>query len=205
MRNLAIDQAHARARVRAWSWCSVLTIALAILPVPASAQPPEPAPNDPEAFEPVEIIPAPPPEREPVAEPEPEPEPVAELEPPVEDPSALAESTSPAQLAKVQTMRRASLGLIATGGVVASVGLGVTIAFSVLGHQAQNREAPVIEDIERNDSMARVGGVLLASGIAVVAIGGILFASAKRKAMSQATAQVRVAPSIGGLVVSGRF
>lgn len=203
MQKLAIDQAHDGARVRALT----AALALAILPVSARAQPgadaapPEIPEIDMGEFEPVEIVPAPLPEREP--EPEPTSEPV--VEPPAEAPSALDEGPSPAEIAKVQTMRRASIGLIASGGVVATTGLGLTIAFSVLGHRAQNRDAPMIEDIEQQNAAAQVGGILLASGIAVVAVGGIIFASAKRKAESQATARVRVAPAIGGLVVSGRF
>jgi hypothetical protein len=95
-----------------------------------------------------------------------------------------------------------------TGGALATVGLSMTVAFTVLGDAAQNVEEPVLEDVERNDSLARVGGVLIASGVALGAIGGILFANAEHKgkqARQGSVARVRVVPAIGGLVLSGRF
>jgi hypothetical protein len=143
-----------------------------------------------------------------VMEPEPEPEPEAVVPPPVvEEPSVQEGFTepSPEDRAKGKTMRKAGIGVIATGGVLAAGGLGMTLAFTILGDASQNAEDPVLEDIERHNTMAQVGGILLASGIAVVAIGGIVFARSKKKLEPQPTARVRVAPALGGLVLSGQF
>ncbi len=188
-----------------------MTAALALMLMPVSVRAevvqPEPPlePPPPEPPPPIE----PPPEPQPAPEPQPPPQPQP-VEPLAERPAPAAAAVpilgpTPAQIAKLRTMRRAGIGLIATGGVVATTGLGLTIAFTVLGHQEQDADEPVLEDIEQKDSMARVGGIVLASGLAVVAIGGLIFASAKRRAVSLGLARVRVAPAIGGLVVSGRF
>jgi hypothetical protein len=93
----------------------------------------------------------------------------------------------------------------AVGGVLTATGLGITAAFTALGDAAQNAEEPVTEEVERNDAMARVGGILIASGAALVAVGGYIFVNAERKAKEGAVARVRVAPALGGLVVSGQF
>jgi hypothetical protein len=175
------------------------TLAVALLPLAAKAAPPEPADPIVDQFDPVPI------EAPPLPAPTPEPAPEPVPEPPPAPPPPAIEGPTPAELTKVRTMRRASVGLMATGGSVATVGLGVTIAFTVLVRQEQNAQAPRVENIERSDSVARVGGILLASGIAVVAVGGILFSSARKKAESLTTARIRVAPTIGGLAVSGRF
>jgi hypothetical protein len=95
---------------------------------------------------------------------------------------------------------------MAAGGVAAAAGLGMTLAFTILGDAAQRIEDPVTEDIERNDSLAQVGGILIVSGVALAAVGGVIFSNAERKAKEgSAVARVRVAPALGGLVLSGRF
>jgi hypothetical protein len=81
----------------------------------------------------------------------------------------------------------------------------MTLTFTILGDQAQRVDEPLTEDIARNDTLARVGGILIVSGIAAAAIGGILFSHAERKSAKGTVARVRVAPAIGGLVVSGQF
>ncbi|WP_217909733.1 hypothetical protein [Pseudenhygromyxa sp. WMMC2535] len=154
--------------------------------------PPEPEPIEPE----------PEPEPEPEVEPEPEPEPEPEVEP---EPEPEPVGPTPEQIAQAKTMRRAGIGLMAAGGVVSLTGLSLTIAFTALGDKAQGAETPVLEDIEKHDSSAKVGGILLASGIAVVAIGGIVFTNAKKKTKSKEEAHVRVTPALGGLVLSGKF
>ncbi|KIG16173.1 hypothetical protein DB30_04891 [Enhygromyxa salina] len=98
------------------------------------------------------------------------------------------------------------MGLLITGGVVATTGMGMTIAFTILGDQLQEREDPAIADIEQRDDMARIGGVLLVSGLAFVAAGGIVFASAaRRKGLTRTEARIRIAPAVGGVLVSGQF
>jgi hypothetical protein len=224
MRNLSIKCAHGDARVHVGRWCSALTTALvlALAPVTAIAAP-EPAadaaqpeaepvevePPEPEAAPPAEVQPdaipiieiTPPPEREPVApEPEPEPEPEV-IPPPPEVVPPAPEVVSPESIAKSKKLRKAGIGLVATGGVVAAGGLGVTLAFTIIGDGRQDAEEPVIEDIEQSDSMAKVGGILLASGIVLVAVGGIVLGQSKKKAEPKSSARVRVTPAVGGLVV----
>jgi hypothetical protein len=130
---------------------------------------------------------------EPTAEVQPEPE--AE---PEQAPDPEPRTSSPAR-------RKAGIGLMATGGVLAASGLGVTIAFTVLGDRQQNAADPQLDEIERMNSNAQIGGILLASGIAIVAIGGAVFATRNKKLERRAVARLRVAPTLGGLVVSGQF
>jgi outer membrane biosynthesis protein TonB len=181
----------------------VAALALVLAPVAARAAASEPAPGAQprDVFEPIDIPPPPalpkpepPPEPEPVVEPEPEP-----VEPPVEGPKVL----DPAHLAKIAAQRKAGIGVMAAGGAVALAGFGMTLTFTILGDKAQDMDEPVMADIEKNDSMARVGGILLASGVALVAVGGILFANANKKA--EQMARIRVLPAFGGVVLSGRF
>jgi hypothetical protein len=190
------NQAAFSVRVRA------LAMVAALVPVPVTAKgaPPETAPVGPDdIYEPIEIPPPP----EPAVVPEPTPEPQA---PAVEGPQPAR--LDPEQLAKIDAQRKAGVVVMGTGGVLAAAGFGMTLAFTVLGDQAQELDEPVLEDIERNNSLTRVGGVALASGVALVAVGGILFTNANRKAeqrRAEAMARVRVAPAVGGLVVSGQF
>jgi hypothetical protein len=224
MRNVAIDQAYAGTRVGVASRYSAMSAALALVlaPATASAGEPAPEPDQPTAkptpdqqpipeptFPPVEI-PPPQPEPEPFPEPEPEPEPtpVPGPEPivaPIQDPPEPPGPT-PERLARIDTQRKAGIGVMATGGVLVTAGFGMTLAFTLLGDQAQGVEEPITEDIERNDALARGGGILLASGVALAAVGGIIFANAERKkAEAGSLARVRVMPALGGLVVSGQF
>lgn len=183
---------------------------------PPDAAPPAVAAPDPEATAPAEPEPevtAPEPEVTAPAEPEPEvaqPEPdvatpVAAPPPVVGGPYGVEEdfrAPTPEERAKGNSMRKAGIGLIATGGVVAAGGLGVTLAFTILGDASQNAEEPVLEDIEGHNAMAQVGGILLASGIAIVAVGGIILSRGKKKLEPQpTTARVRVTPALGGLVM----
>lgn len=212
MRNPAIHllhgPIHGGGQRRACGWCLVIAAALALAPVPASASTPSPEPVPPTqeqptaepAFEPVDI-PAPEP-APPKPPPPPEPELIAE---PTDAPSE-PRGLSAEQRTKIQTQRKAGIGAMAAGGVLSGIGLGMTLTFTILGDAAQNIEEPVTEVIERNDSIARVGGVLIASGVAFAAIGGILFVKAERKAKESSTvARVQLVPALGGLVLSGRF
>jgi outer membrane biosynthesis protein TonB len=168
---------------------------------PATVEPATAAPSSDPIFAPVDI-PAPPPLPKPEPPPEPEPEPIVA---PVEGPPE-PEGPSPEQREKIQTQRRAGIGVMSTGAMLAGAGLGMTIAMTIVGDAAQNVEDPVTGDIERSDSVAQVGGMVIVSGVALAAIGGIIFANAARKAKeNSAVANVRVAPALGGLVLSGRF
>lgn len=168
-----------------------------------AADPPAAEPGaEPEMFQPVDIPAPPPPEpAPPLPEPVPPPEaaPPPEPVPPVEGPSA-------EQRTSIQTQRKAGLGVMGVaGGVLTAVGLGMTLTFTILGDAAQSVDEPVTKDVEHNDSLARVGGILIASGAALAAAGGIVFTNAERKANGGSVARVRVVPAIGGVVLSGRF
>lgn len=203
-------------RMRAFSWCSAMTalMALALVPVTAKArfEPPsdqmQPTqPIIPEPAPPPVPIPAPPPESPP--EPAPPPEPIPSPPPPapvvvvemqeVEGPATAAQRNAVA-------MQKAGIGLMTSGGLVATTGFAMVLTFTIIGDQQQDEEEPVIEQIEESDSVARIGGALLASGLAVVAIGGITLARGKAKAVkSSSQARVRVLPALGGVVLSGEF
>lgn len=207
MRYPANDPAHRAARASASSRGSALMLALVLAAAPALAQASPPAPAPAPAEPPVTTTPdavfdiSPPPEP---PQPEPEPPPPLLL-PPSEPPPAEPEPAEPeveqppVDIQQIRTLRKAGIGVMAGGGVVALAGMGVTIAFSALGHQAQNAEEPDIVDIENKNSSAAVGGVLVASGIAILAIGGIVFTTAKRRAAKAESARIRVTPSASGL------
>jgi hypothetical protein len=136
-----------------------------------------------------------------VVTPDPVPEPV---EPPVEGPKL----ANPEQLEKIQKQRRAGIAVMSAGGLVAAAGMGLTLAFTVLGDQKQSVQDPITADVEDSDLIAKFGGLVLASGVALAAVGGILFANANRKDQQRkvdALGRIRVAPAFGGLVVSGKF
>jgi outer membrane biosynthesis protein TonB len=207
MRNPEIDQVHGHAR----SWGSAMSavLVLVLVPVAVNAEPP----SESGVFPPVDIPtppprPAPPPEPAPPPGPPPDPAP----EPPPPDPSAAPvegppapQALSPEQRRKIQAQRWAGIGVKAVGGIVTATGLGITAAFTVVGDAAQNAEEPVTAEVERADALARVGGILIASGAALTAVGGFIFVNAERKLKEGAVARVRVAPALGGLVVSGQF
>lgn len=120
------------------------------------------------------------------------------------------------------------------GGLIAAIGFGVTIAFSVrskslrrdaygLAEERQRQDCsrmfPESNDCEglgrrldearqssdRADTTALAGGMVLAGGIAVVAIGGILHTIGVRKLRPVNEARLRMSPAWGGVVFSGRF
>src|SRR5690606_7827260 len=133
----------------------------------------------------------------PASEPEPEPMPDPEAElaaPPIEGPP-------PADQAKIKTQRKAGIGLMAAGGGLALGGFAVTLAFTILGDKAENEEQPDLSVIESHDKAARVGGIILASGLLFVAIGGVVLSNAKKKAAASETARVQVIPTVGGLAL----
>lgn len=179
-------------------------------PPPEPTPPPEPIPP-PEPVPPPEPIPPPEPTPPPQPTPPPPPTPpaVPNAEPNVTTQEGPAEARGQEfeQQANIKTQRQAGVGVMAVGGGLVTVGLGMTLTFTLLGDAAQKVDEPLTEDIERNDSLARAGGIMIVSGIAAAAVGGILFANAERKAKegAESVARVRVVPALGGLVLSGRF
>ncbi|HVH99763.1 MAG TPA: hypothetical protein VM869_13670 [Enhygromyxa sp.] len=149
--------------------------ALALAPVEARAQPPEP------------------------------PQPEVAPPPPVLDIPMNVRPPTPEERTRGQRMRRSGTGLLITGGVVAASGLGLTIAYTVIGDRRQALDEPVLEHIQQANTVAQVGGVLLASGLAVIAVGGVLFVRGKKLTGPQPLARIRVTPAFGGLVLSGQF
>jgi hypothetical protein len=123
-----------------------------------------------------------------------EPPEAAQQQAPVEGPDPAPEVRT-----KARTLRRTGTGIMIGGGVIAATGLGLTITFTVLGDRAEELDEPVLADVQHNDDVARVGGILLASGLLTVAVGGIIFATSKKR--PRATARVRVTPTLGGLVL----
>jgi hypothetical protein len=87
--------------------------------------------------------------------------------------------------------------------VIAVGGLGVTLAFTVVGDQRQAVADPIQAGIDQANRITQAGGALLATGLALVAVGGVLFT--RSRARPRTTARVHVTPAWGGLVVSGRF
>ncbi len=182
--------------------CLVIPTALALMlmPVSVSAQAKQTQPSSEQPDSPEQPASA-----------EPEPAAVEPVAPAVEDseqgfaPEAVP-PPSPEQQAQTRTRRKIGLGLMIGGGVVSTAGIGLTLAYTVVGDRLQRAPQPVLADVERANTITQVGGVLLASGIVVVAVGGIIFTKyGHTKAKARPMARVRVAPALGGLVVSGRF
>jgi hypothetical protein len=200
--------------------CSVVVVALAVAPVHARANlAPEPEPTEepepPEELEPIPVeaapiepIPIEPPSTEaPAIEPT-EPTEQPDLDEPLDsfDPYPLAfREPTPEERARGRTMRRTGLGLMAAGGAVGVIGLGLTIAFTIVGDRREAVADPVLTEIERADKVAQVGGVALASGLVVAAAGGIVFSLGNRELQPRPVARLCVSPAIGGVVVSGQF
>lgn len=181
----------------------------------------------------------------PAAEAAVEPEAAPEVEAPaVEAPEAAEERAAAPEPPAETTMltlssgsgertpaQKAALGLLAGGGGLAIVGLGIVIGFSVrennldqdlqdadealfgcgLNPNAAECQGLVNEQADLRDKLrgantgARAGAVLMAVGGASMIAGGIILGVAKKKKKMEETARFRVAPSWGGAVVSGRF
>jgi hypothetical protein len=172
----------------------------AVPPEPVPAMPPEPLEP---AVPPEPVPPVAPPEATLPAEPpppEPPPPPSPELDIPVN-----VRDATPEERRRGQILRKTGTGLLVSGGVIAASGLGLTIAYTVIGDRREDLDNPVLEDIQQANEVAQVGGILLASGLAVVAVGGVIFSRGKKLGEPKPLARVRVTPSLGGLVVSGQF
>lgn len=198
-------------------------------PAPA----PEPAPSpDPGAWnptgEPPPVEAAPPTEPAPPAEPAP-PEPETAAPPPASPPPP---ALTPADTAQAQKMRNAGAGTMIAGGIVTLAGFAVTLGFTLRGNKLEKdlvgaEDAYQLGDCSRvtsgdcpsltanrdeirqgildADRMTAVGGGILAGGILVTAIGGIIYRVGVRRLTNADVARVRVSPTFGGLSISGRF
>jgi len=100
------------------------------------------------------------------------------------------------QIASAKRLKRIGGGVMIGGGIVAAAGLGLTIGFTAKVNKLENEYAP-IEDVDSADRLATVGGILIASGLALVAVGGIVHRRGSKR--------LEVSPALGGVVFSGRF
>lgn len=124
---------------------------------------------------------------------------------------------------------------MASGGGLAVVGLAMTFAFTIQGNRLENdlvdaesdysrencsREpskacdglaataADVRSKIDGADTNAKIGAAVLSAGLVAVAVGGIVYRLGFRKKQQEPTdlvGSLRVAPSLGGAALSGRF
>ncbi|MCA9690071.1 MAG: hypothetical protein KC636_10715 [Myxococcales bacterium] len=105
---------------------------------------------------------------------------------------------------KAEKLRRAGVGVMIAGGVLAAAGLGVTLGFTIRANQLESREAAT-EDIDQANMITQIGGGVLAGGIAMIAVGGVLLVTGKRRLHPPETARVSVSPTLGGVLLRGRF
>lgn len=198
-------------------------------PAPEAAEP-EPAPEPPGelgAWEPGAPQPEPEPAPAPQAEPEPEPEPAAAAPIGPEPPPA-----APVDAAGAQRLRTSGVGTMIAGGVISLVGFGMTLGLTVRGNKLERdlvgaEEAYQIDDCSRvasaecdrltrerddirdgilkADRLTAISGGILAGGLLVTAIGGIIYRVGVRRLTDAHVARVRVSPSFGGLSISGSF
>ena len=142
-----------------------------------------------------------PPAPAPAPEPEPEPEPVLapppSVSPPVGPIAVPGGRSGPERVAR---------GEIVVGGVLAVLGLGGVGAMTVgLLQRGDAEDSGDADRLAKNDTLIAAGAVSGAFGVALglaLVIDGVRDLKAARRGQ---TARVRVAPTLGGLVVSGRF
>ena len=216
---------------------------------PAPDLPVEPAPLPPWTPS-VEPTPAPTPAPTDVQAPPTDPNaPPADVQSPLTDPNAPpptppADTVAPApapgpapltpvDLDKAKGLRRAGLGTMITGGVIALGSFATTLAFTIRGtrleqdlisaednYQLGNCSSTdsskcdglkadrdqIRDGILAADRTARITGGILAGGLLITAIGGIVYrVGMKRLSNADNLSRVRVSPSFGGLTISGRF
>ncbi|PCC71772.1 hypothetical protein [Nannocystis exedens] len=129
-------------------------------------------------------------------------------------------------------MRNAGVGTMIAGGVVTLAGFAVTLGFTLRGNKLEKdlvgaEDAYQLGDCSRVDSgecdtltadrdeirqgilaadrMTAVGGGILAGGILVTAVGGIIYRVGVRRLTNTNVSRLRVSPTFGGLSISGRF
>lgn len=184
---------------------------------------PDPSLQQPPTEPPPPVEPAPPPEPEVAAPP---PAPVGPPPPPM----------APVDTAKAKQMRAGGVGTMIAGGAISLVGFAMTLAYTVRGNRFEKdlvgaEDAYQIADCSRvessecdgltanrdeirdgilnSDRMTAVSGGILAGGILVTAIGGIVYRVGVKRLTNADVARVRVTPTVGflsgGISLSGRF
>lgn len=199
---------------------------------PSVEPPPTPAPTDVQA--PPTDPNAPPPAnvQSPLTDPNaPPPTPPADTVAP--SPAPGPAPLTPVDLDKAKGLRRAGLGTMITGGVIALGSFATTLAFTIRGtrleqdlisaednYQLGNCSSTdsskcdglkadrdqIRDGIISADRTARITGGILAGGLLITAIGGIVYrVGMKRLSNADNLSRVRVSPTFGGLMLSGRF
>lgn len=106
---------------------------------------------------------------------------------------------------RVRRMYLAGLGLTATGGAITATGLGLAITYTILGDREEDEADPDFAQVRRMATISQAGGVLIASGLAFAAVGGVILARTRAKMLQLEGRRVFLTPTIGGVVLSGRF
>jgi hypothetical protein len=118
------------------------------------------------------------------------------------------------------------------GGVLAAIGAGLTIAFTIQGRKRHDELASAEDDRQRQDcsrmtsksctqlatkiddlngqltdanKRTQITGAMMLTGFVVVAVGGLVYRMGIRKLQPPALGRVKLSPTLGGLVLSGRF
>lgn len=201
-------------------------------PAPLAPEPASDVPEPPELAPPPE--PEPPPEPAPPPEPELPPEPAPPPEPVVGPAPAPAPEPLPGPQDPVrgQRLRVAGIGTMAAGGVISAVGFALTLAFTVQGRKRNDERIAAEDDrqlqdcsrmtstsctaltariddlgdqIDRANRNTQIAGATMLTGFAVLAVGGLVYRIGVRKLQPPALGRVKLSPSLGGVVLSGRF
>ena len=204
-----------------------------LAPPPAPATEPGLAPPTP----PPDPNLAPPPPTDPNLAPPPPDAPPPDAPPPPDvvgptPPPAPLDIPGPVDPVGGEKLRKGGIGTMLGGGVLAALGFGMTLAFTIQGRKRQD-ELVLAEDQRQKDDCSRdgskactalatqikdlnsqmdsanrntqVGGAIMLTGFVVMAVGGLVYRMGIRKLQGPALGRVKVSPSLGGVVLSGRF
>ncbi|MEZ4454609.1 MAG: hypothetical protein R3B09_34475 [Nannocystaceae bacterium] len=185
-------------------------------PIEAPEQPEPPATPEP---------PAPEPEPAPEATPAPTPPAVGPTPPPTPEPTVK-------DIEKAQKLRKGGIYTMATGGGVALIGLGMMVGYTIQGRRIGEDLLGIQENISRKDCAyksssecdalkasaadtqsrkdnanltGQVSGAIFGAGLLVVALGGVAYRQGIKKMKRVDFARVRVTPTWGGAMITGRF
>jgi len=129
-------------------------------------------------------------------------------------------------------LRNGGIGTMIGGGVLAVLGFGLTLAFTLQGRKRHDELASVEDERQRQDCSrmgsktctqlatqisdlgqqvddanrnGQIGGAIMLTGFVAMAIGGLVYRTGMRKLQPPALGRLKLSPSLGGLVLSGRF